>query len=101
MASDVQQSREFTQGQTVYYPSAPYGIAQVEEVRRVNVGILWICRTGSIRRKLLKPNQLRALASAREPLLPLYNPYGRAITRREIRNADRVSRPRHRNGQAA
>ena len=66
-------------GQVVPWPPAPLGWAQVVELRRTRVRLLYRCRTGRIRQPVTKAADLaELLAKEQEPTLPLTNPFGRA-----------------------
>lgn len=76
-------TKPFVRGQIVYYPTAPDGIAQVDEVCRRNIVIGWkALKNGRWRRKRLSPEALARLQKHEPPaerLLPLFNPFGRAL----------------------
>lgn len=59
-------------GTTVRWPPAPSMLAQVEQVLRSRVRLFYRCRTGRIRRPLVRLDQLSI-----EPML-VHNPFGRA-----------------------
>ena len=70
---------EFTVGQAVPWPRAPDGVAQVEELLRTNVGILYARRGRLCRARVAAAELARACAAA--PLLPGVpdNPFRRAV----------------------
>jgi hypothetical protein len=62
-------------GQAIEWPRAAGGIAQIQELRRLNVRIVYLCRNGRVRYRLL-----RAADAARRPLLfQLENPLNRGV----------------------
>ncbi len=75
----------FTVGQPVSWPSAPDGLAQVEDLLRVNVVILY-ARAGRLCRARVRAAELARLC-AESPLLPGIpdNPFSRGIARRRCK----------------
>lgn len=66
-------------GQTVPWPPAPLGWAQVIELRRSTVRLHYRCRSGRVRQPVAPVTRVAQLqAAAKELLLPLPNPFGRA-----------------------
>lgn len=64
-------------GQAVEWDPAPGGIAQIDEVLRRNVRLIYRTRRGALRRPLARPEDL----ITRPKLLDLHNPFGRPIAR--------------------
>jgi hypothetical protein len=73
-------------GQPIEWPAAPLGIAQVDELRRVNVRILYACKTGRILRPIVHPSDI-ARHQGRLPQPPLFaaieNPFNCGILHRK------------------
>jgi hypothetical protein len=73
----------FAIGQTVPWPHASGGIAQVEDLLRKNVGVLWLDEKGRVRRERVNAGRLADYANRNPLLLKLEpNPYGRGIVLR-------------------
>src|SRR4051812_30004580 len=78
-------------GQPVPWPHAPNRLAQVEELLRVNVVIVYRTRKGRLRRPRVAAHHLAKLierdraagGTDHSPLLPIDNPLGRAARPRE------------------
>jgi hypothetical protein len=78
---------EFTLGQLVRWPPAPGKIAQVIELRRTKVRIFYRTRKrgGRERQPIVNAHRLQALQDPNDPLLPLSNPFGRALLKRRVK----------------
>lgn len=86
---------QFELGQTVRWPQAPDGIAQIVELRRKNVMIFYRTRRrrkrdgsyagGKIRHPIVRPDVLAAKQHQAEPFLPLINPFHRVILKRKVK----------------
>jgi hypothetical protein len=70
----------FELGQSINWPPAPMALAQVVELRRSRVRVLYRCRTGRVRQPLVPARDLAALQEI-EPPLPLPNAMDRAAMR--------------------
>ncbi len=71
-------------GQLVCWPAAPEQLAQVAELRRSRVRIVYRTVSGRWRQPVVKAAALAAIqATADPPPLPLHNPMGRGIVRRQ------------------
>jgi hypothetical protein len=64
-------------GQAVQWPPAPDGVAQIEEILRRRVRLVYRTRRGTLRHPLARPEHLMR----RPMLLEVHNPLGRAIGR--------------------
>jgi hypothetical protein len=81
----------FRVGQPVPWPYAPNQLAQVEELLRTNVVIVYRTRTGRLRRPRVPAHHLASLVARdrdaggvnHSPLLPIENPLGRGARKRE------------------
>ena len=85
MEATAPQTIELHTGQIVPWPPAPGRFAQVDELLRRNVRVVYRTSTGRTRRPLVKPARLVELLArdAREqPLLPLTNPLRRGTLSR-------------------
>jgi hypothetical protein len=70
----------FSIGQAVYWPAAPMGIAQVEELRRTTVRLCYPCKSGRVRHPIVRADKLARLGTL---LLTLDNPFSRGVIPRE------------------
>jgi hypothetical protein len=72
----------FAIGEPVPWHQAPGGIAQISDLLRCNVELLWRDERGRIRRQRVNAARLAAMASAQPFLFPIDpNPYGRGVVR--------------------
>lgn len=69
-------------GQAVRWPWAPGGVAQIVELRRSTVRLFYAHGTGLARQPIVDAIELARIQETMTPLLPLSNPYGRAILKR-------------------
>lgn len=70
----------FTVGQPLYYPLALDGTAQVDEVNRRRVRIVYRTVQGRIRFRTLRPGRLAAIDAAGPALFPIeFNPLRRGV----------------------
>lgn len=78
----------FRVGQTVRWPYAYLQVAQVDELRRTCVRLVYGTRRGHTRYRVIPAADLAAIAEedgrrpGASPLLPLHNPLGRGVLAR-------------------
>lgn len=76
----------FSLAQPVHWPPAPQGIAQVAELRRTCVRLVYRSREkpnrrGRVRQPIVNVTRLKAIQEKAAPLLPLSNVMGRGMAR--------------------
>jgi len=74
------QSITLSLGQPVPWKPAADQIAQVCELRRRKVMLVYPCKNGLMRFPVVKPQRI-AEALSTNPLIPMHNPFNRAIRR--------------------
>lgn len=83
MPTDAAQTITLAVGQVVYWPASPTGFAQIDDLRRSNVGLVYpVGRRGTVRRPLVPVGRLAALVTDCPLLFDLHNPFGRGCLRR-------------------
>lgn len=78
----LMQTIEFHTGQPVPHAAAPNRLAQIDELCRRNIVIIYTARTGRVRRVRLSAAELAKRIeheNRRSPLLPINNPLGRGV----------------------
>ncbi len=70
----------FAKGDPVPWPPAPGGIAQIDDLRRTCVRLVYAARTGRLRFPVVAAAEVARLAAA-DPVLPMANPMGRGVVR--------------------
>ena len=65
-------------GQPIHWPAAPHGIAQVEQLGRMRVRLVYRTRTGRWRHPLVRVESIDFTT----PPLPMHNPLGRGCLAR-------------------
>lgn len=76
----------FTTGQPVRWPPAPDQLAQIDELRRTTVRVLYATKTGRLRRPIVRAAELGQLQRDVPPVLPIHNLFGRGILRRHSKS---------------